>query len=96
MASELWEAAKAGNTAGASRLLDAGAPVDWKNVADVSSGTVGTLRTRCREDRVYDNQHGVILPQVGLLRHGPRGKTCGPSTEITIGAVAKCAAGWLA
>ncbi len=37
MAGALWEAAKAGNTAEASRLLDAGAPVDCKNDADVSA-----------------------------------------------------------
>ncbi|KAA0150232.1 hypothetical protein FNF29_05472 [Cafeteria roenbergensis] len=30
----LWEAAKEGNTAEARRLLDAGAPVDWKNAAE--------------------------------------------------------------
>ncbi|KAA0147080.1 hypothetical protein FNF31_07655 [Cafeteria roenbergensis] len=34
MASALWEAAKAGNTAEASRLLDEGAPVTWENSLD--------------------------------------------------------------
>ncbi|KAA0170630.1 hypothetical protein FNF28_01392 [Cafeteria roenbergensis] len=34
MTSALWEAAKAGNTAEASRLLDAGAPVNRKNHAN--------------------------------------------------------------
>ncbi len=43
LANALWEAAKAGNTAEARRLLDEGAPVDWKNVADVSVEAVGTL-----------------------------------------------------
>ncbi len=37
MTSALWEAAKAGNTAEASRLLDAGAPVNRKNHANVSA-----------------------------------------------------------
>ena len=31
MGAALWEAAKEGNTAQASRLLNEGAPVDWKN-----------------------------------------------------------------
>ncbi|KAA0153088.1 hypothetical protein FNF29_03276 [Cafeteria roenbergensis] len=34
LGSALWEAAKAGSTAEACRLLDVGAPVDWKNDAD--------------------------------------------------------------
>ncbi len=37
MASALWEAARAGDTAEASRLLDEGAPVEWRNEAAVRS-----------------------------------------------------------
>ncbi len=74
MASALWEAAKAGNTAEACRLLDAGAPVDWKNDADVSSGTVGTLPTRYRGNGDRCNQPGVFISPLELRRHGQRGK----------------------
>ena len=48
MANALWQSAKAGNTAEASRLLDAGAPVDWKNITSVSPETGGALPARCR------------------------------------------------
>ncbi len=85
----LWEAAKEGNTAQASRLLDAGAPLDWKNAAMVSSEADGTLTARRRGDGVNHNQPGAFLPPVGLLHHGPRGKTCRPSTVMTIRAAAK-------
>ncbi len=44
----LWEAAKEGNTAEARRLLDAGAPVDWKNAAEVSSWYHGVVPARRR------------------------------------------------
>ncbi len=46
LASGLWEAAKAGSTAEAGRLLDEGAPVNWKNAAAVSAEAVGMLPTR--------------------------------------------------
>ena len=48
-ASVLWEAAKAGNTAEASRLLDEGAPLGCKNIANVSARCHGV---RCGQSRV--------------------------------------------
>ncbi len=72
LASGLWEAAKAGNTAEAGRLLDEGAPVDWKNDADVSVEAVGTFPARCRRNGERCNQHDAFLTQDGLLRPEPR------------------------
>ena len=46
MASALWEAAMAGNTAEASRLLDAGAPLNCKHVAAVSAEASSMLPAR--------------------------------------------------
>ena len=74
MTSALWEAATAGNTAEASRLLDAGAPVDWKNAAVVSSETVGAPPARCGEHGDRCNHPDVVVPPFGLLQHGSRGK----------------------
>ena len=48
MANALWEAAKAGSTAEASRLLDEGAPVTWKKAAAVSYATDSTLPAHWR------------------------------------------------
>ena len=89
MASALWEAAKAGDTAEARRLLDVGAPVDCKNDADVSSRTAGALPARCRGNGDRRRQPGVILPAVGLLRQEPRRTTCEPPTVMAIEPAAK-------
>ncbi|KAA0153563.1 hypothetical protein FNF29_02952 [Cafeteria roenbergensis] len=52
MASALWEAAKAGSTAEASRLLDAGAPVDWNNAAEYGSTALVLAAERGHKDTV--------------------------------------------
>ncbi len=52
MGAALWEAAKDGNSAEARRLLDDGAPLEWKNTADVSScchGVVLPNRRACQK-----------------------------------------------
>ena len=94
MASALWQSAKAGNTAEASRLLDEGTPLDWQNAADVSSETVGTLLTCCRGNGARNNEAGVSVPPMGLLHRGSRGKMCRPSTVMAM-AAESLRAGWL-
>ena len=89
----LLELAKAGNTAEASRLLDAGAPVDWKSDADVSAGTGDMLPPRCRGHRAQQNQHVAILSPVARLCHGPRWKTCGAAREAAPTGAKACRAG---
>ena len=92
MASALWEAARAGDTAEASRLLDEGAPVDWKNDAAVSVEAVGSFPARCQRNGERCNQHTAFLTLDGLLRHEPRWKTWGVSTVQAIEPAAKRAA----
>ncbi|KAA0145992.1 hypothetical protein FNF29_08306 [Cafeteria roenbergensis] len=50
LASGLWEAAKAGSTAEAGRLLDEGAPVNWKNAAAHGRTALIMAAWRCRRD----------------------------------------------
>ncbi len=78
MASALWEAAKAGNSAEASRLLDARAPVEWKCDVNVSAWCQGVRYSQTR----------APLQQVELSHHRPHtGITGGPWTAVATGAV---------
>ena len=87
MSSALWEAAKAGNTAKASRLIDAGALVNRSNAAEVSTELDRMLPAGCRGHAARVNRPEISIPPAGVLQRGPREKTGGPWSAVTSGAV---------